>query len=254
MEENLKNQLTEWANKYETPDFVKSDPVQFPRRFKLLQDIEVSAFITAWLAFGRREAIIEAAEQVHKYMGVSPYKYIMEKQYNDFMDCDALTLYRFYSWHDFYCLCDRLHDLYTAYNSMYMYMTAMLFTRKTSDNETFLRPLLDFFGECYGIPCTLTSSCKRLCMFLRWMIRVDSPVDLGLWLNFNPKKLIMPVDTHVHQVALELGIISRKSNDFIAAVEITKAMSEVFRNDPARGDFAMFGYGVNHPAKKGGAK
>lgn len=254
MEEKLKKQLIEWADKYETPEFVKSDPVQFPRRFKLLHDIEISAFITAWLSFGRREAIIEAAEKIHKIMGTSPYKFIMNQEYKDFMDCDALTLYRFYSFHDFYCICDRLYDLYSAYNSMYMYMTEMLVVHKSSDKETFLRPLIDFFGECYGIPCTLSSSCKRLCMFLRWMIRTDSPVDLGVWLNFTPKKLIMPVDTHVHRIALEFGIISRKSNDFIAAVEITKAMSEVFRNDPLRGDFAMFGYGVNQKAKKGDEK
>lgn len=81
-------------------------------------------------------------------------------------------------------------------------------------------------------------------MFLRWMVRKDSPVDLGIWQRVDPKDLIIPLDAHVHNVALELGLTSRKRADMKAAMEVTEAMGQIFPDDPARGDFALFGYGI----------
>ena len=97
------------------------------------------------------------------------------------------------------------------------------------------------------IPQNTQSSCKRLCMFLRWMVRDDSPVDLGIWSSFIDRKtLIMPLDTHVVQEANRLGLMNTKSTTMSAAKELTRILAKAFPDDPVRGDFALFGYGVNH--------
>lgn len=117
-------------------------------------------------------------------------------------------------------------------------------------DKTPVQALSAYFNGINGIPDhDKGSACKRLCMFLRWMVRTGSPVDMGIWRKVSPDSLIMPLDTHVHRMALELGLTSRKQADMRTAVEITNAMREVFPNDPARGDFALFGYGVEHKNK-----
>lgn len=89
------------------------------------------------------------------------------------------------------------------------------------------------------------SGCKRLCMFLRWMCRHGSPVDFGLWTICDPRNLIIPLDTHVHKQALRLGLVKRRTPDLQTAIEITDRFAEIFPDDPTKGDFALFGYGVN---------
>lgn len=101
------------------------------------------------------------------------------------------------------------------------------------------------FDNITGFTKNDKSACKRLNMLLRWMVRKNSPVDLGLW-DINPSKLIIPVDTHVRRMALELGLTKRKQADMKTAIEITNAMREIWPDDPAKGDFALFGYGINH--------
>ena len=108
-----------------------------------------------------------------------------------------------------------------------------------------LRSLLDYFCGIKGIPYLKNnSSCKRLNMFLRWMCRKNSPVDFGIW-DYDPKNLIIPLDVHVMQAAQKLGLTKAKTPSFKTAIEITEEMKEAFPNDPCRGDFALFGYGLN---------
>lgn len=107
------------------------------------------------------------------------------------------------------------------------------------------KKLIDMFDNIKGFPKDKKSACKRLNMLLRWMARQDSPVDLGLW-DIDPSKLIIPVDTHVHRMALDLGLTKRRQADMKTALEITDAMREIWPEDPAKGDFALFGYGINH--------
>ena len=89
-------------------------------------------------------------------------------------------------------------------------------------------------------------ACKRMHLMLRWLVRHNSPVDIGIWSFLDQSRLLIPLDTHVHRIALELGLTSRKSADMKTAVEITETMKEIFPYDPSRGDFALFGYGVEH--------
>ena len=105
--------------------------------------------------------------------------------------------------------------------------------------------LIACFHDIKGFPKDGFSACKRLNMLLRWMSRKNSPVDLGLW-DINPSKLIIPVDTHVHRMSLELDLTKRKQADMKTALEITDAMREIWPDDPTKGDFALFGFGINH--------
>lgn len=125
-------------------------------------------------------------------------------------------------------------------------MEAAIKKVRETNEETALTTLQSLFGFVNGIPDFKTqSACKRLCLFLRWMCRKGSPVDFGLWDVCDPRNLIIPLDHHVHKQAIRLGLTKRRTPDLRTAIEITDRFAEVFPDDPAKGDFSLFGYGVN---------
>lgn len=237
MDDKLIDMLKCMADKYETADFIASDPVQFPRRYSG-RDAEVSGFVTSWLSFGNRKAIIGAAERMDGEFGGSPYGWLMDRRYVKYKG-NPKKVYRFLSYHDLYTLCSRLKSLYMGFETMEDMVLAP--SRRPPAVK-----LAYLFSGINGIPVCVEggSACKRLCMFLRWMVRKNSPVDLGVWRNVNPKDLIIPLDVHVHKTALELGLTSRKKADMKAAIEVTEIMRQIFPEDPTRGDFALFGHGI----------
>lgn len=245
----LNENLKRWAEQYETAEFVKNDPVQIPRRYDSRVNIEISAFVTAWIAWGNRKQIIKKADFIDReiFHG-APYHYIVGtdtqgaapewRQYKDSPE----SFYRTFTFADFHDLCARLYDVYTSAESM---EAAIKKTHETN-GETALSTLQSLFGSVNGIPDFETQlACKRLCLFLRWMCRKGSPVDFGLWTVCEPRNLIMPLDTHVHKQAIRLGLTTRRTPDLRTAIEITDRFAEIFPDDPTKGDFALFGYGVN---------
>lgn len=242
----LNDNLKRWAEQYETAEFIQSDPVQFPHRYDSRVNIEISAFVTAWIAWGSRKQIIQKADFIDReiFKG-APYHYIMGTDYgykkqdwNQYKG-DKTNFYRTFTYADFHDLCARLFEVYTSAESM---EAALL----KSDKKP-LEALQSLFGDVKGIPDMETKSgCKRLCMFLRWMCRPNSPVDFGLWTICDPRNLIIPLDTHVHKQALRLGLVTRRTPDLQTAIEITDRFAEIFPDDPTKGDFALFGYGVNN--------
>lgn len=247
----LNENLKRWAEQYETADFINADPVQIPHRYDSRVNIEISAFVTAWIAWGNRKQIIKKADFIDReiFKG-EPYHYIVGntvergnrpewEQYKGSTDC----LYRTFTFGDFHDLCARLYDVYTSAENM---ETAIKKAHETN-GETALATLQSLFGSVNGIPDFETqSACKRLCLFLRWMCRHGSPVDFGLWTICDPRNLIIPLDTHVHKQALRLGLVKRRTPDLQTAIEITDRFAEIFPDDPTKGDFALFGYGVNN--------
>ena len=233
----LVNKIQEWADKYETVSFIIDDPIRFPKKYSG-RDAEVSGFITSWLSFGNRKAIIGAAGRMDREFDGSPYGWLMDRQYVKYKG-NVKKVYRFLSYHDLYTLCSRLESLYTKFETM----EDMVLSR---GKGLPIMKLACLFQGINGIPiCSMDgSACKRLCMFLRWMVRKGSPVDLGIWRRIDPRDLIIPLDTHVHNAALELGLTKRKRADMKAAMEVTGAMMKVFPEDQARGDFALFGHGI----------
>lgn len=238
MDNRIKQRLIDWAGRYESPAFIIDDPVQFPRKH-IGKRAEISGFITSWLAFGNRKTIIKAADWLDKDFCDDPYCWVMTKQYN-FHYNDYRKFYRFLSYDDLYQLGNRLRRLYNDFERMEDMIIAQ-------PEKAPVEAISDYFSGINGIPdYSKGSACKRLCMFLRWMVRKDSPVDIGLWRKMKADNLIIPLDTHVYRMALELGLTNRKQADMRTALEITKAMKEIFPNDPTKGDFALFGYGVEH--------
>ncbi|RHJ77015.1 TIGR02757 family protein [Parabacteroides sp. AM08-6] len=244
MDEKVKNQLLKWAQTYNIQSFIKDDPVQFPHRFSKKQDIEISGFLTSWISYGRRELILRKADWLHERMGSSPHEWIMEKGYKTLPSLVSSsgreTFYRFYTFSDLRVLCARLNKIYAEYDSLEDALAVNLYPNP-------IHKLQDMFAGVKGIPVMNgTSACKRLAMFLRWMVRRDGIVDFGIWQTaVHPHQLIIPLDTHVHSISLELGLTEQKSASLKTAVEITEALSRIFPNDPCLGDFALFGYDIN---------
>ena len=246
----LNDNLKRWAEQYETAEFIQSDPVQIPHRYDSRVNIEISAFVTAWIAWGSRKQIIQKADFIDReiFKG-APYHYIVGtdtqgtapewKQYKGSKE----NFYRTFTYADFHDLCARLHHVYTNWESM---EAAIKYSHEIN-GEPSLQTLFSLFGSVKGIPDgTTQTACKRLCMFLRWMCRKGSPVDFGLWDVCDPRNLIIPLDTHVHKQALRLGLVKRRTPDLQTAIEITDRFAEIFPDDPTKGNFALFGYGVNN--------
>lgn len=248
--------LQQYAARYETPEFVLDDPVQFPRRFTNVRDIEIAGFIAQWLAYGSRKAFIKVVNQLFETMAsyaTSPYTFISEGYYYQMRKNypDTQRLYRFFTYGNFYDLCEGLACVYRIYNTL---EDAVLYeANRDKYNGCNIRYLIGLINVFFylrgkpikGIPKDWSSACKRLNMFLRWMVRRNSPVDLGVW-HFDPNALLIPLDTHVARVARELGLITSKSNDMATVIQLSEVLRKVFPKDPARGDFALFGYGINN--------
>jgi len=239
----LMGQLRQLADQYETNDFIKSDPVQFVHKgWKCQQDIEIAGFIASWLAYGKREAFIPVIEEVLKQMSPSPLEYLERRRWV-FSGDDAVTLYRFYKRVDLYDLFEHLYSIYfnfkTMENAVYKHMI--------HDGTTSLEALISLFSHVKGVPQDTKSACKRLNMFLRWMVRKCGPVDIGIWTVIDASNLLIPLDTHVARIARQLGLLEGTSNNMRAVIQLTDKMRKIFPNDPARADFALFGYGVTHP-------
>jgi uncharacterized protein (TIGR02757 family) len=261
MNEETIKLLQQYAAQYETPEFVLDDPVQFPRRFINVHDIEIAGFIAQWLAYGSRKAFIKVANQLFETMAsyaTSPYTFISEGYYYQMRKNypDTQRLYRFFTYGNFYDLCEGLACVYRIYNTL---EDAVLYEANRDKyngcNIRYLAGLIDVFfwqqGKAIkGVPKDWSSACKRLNMFLRWMVRRDSPVDLGIWTRIDPADLIIPLDTHVHRIASQLGLFYPVARGLNAALQITLNLHKIFPNDPCKGDFALFGYGVNHKMAK----
>ena len=229
-------ELKNAAKRCECASFIAGDPVQFPHRYSEPHDIEVSAFIAAWMAYGSRRVFLGVLERLHMLMDAAggPYRYIMSGAWQK-LDDDG-CLYRFYKWTDLRMLCSRLAGIYSRMDSM-----EMLFVPGRPLQEGVLNLCREFEGV-NGIPVAgSTSANKRLYMFLRWMVRGGSPVDFGIWTRVTPAQLLVPVDTHVYATAKALGLTSRNSADLKTSIEITGQMALIWPDDPARGDFALYG-------------
>ena len=247
MESTLKRRLQECAAQYNTTEFIKGDPCQFPHRFKRKQDIEISGFLASWISYGRREQIISKCEIAHRLIGHEPYEFIQNAPAS-FIEIKQLaeqggtrnTFYRFYTYEDLYQLLCRLYKIYDKYESMEDAVIA-------ADESNIVRKVSLLFEGIKGIPSNNGNSAhKRIAMFLRWMVRQDHIVDLGIWKKAaSPKDLIIPLDTHVLKSSMKLGLTTRKDASWKTAREITEALSEVFPDDPCLCDFALFGMGIN---------
>lgn len=216
-------------------------------RYTDLREVETVAFIAANLAFGRREQILSHVEQILSAAGTSPVSWILSKKYLDFFPQNDVSFYRMYTNTDMRLFFDGLRSILEQGITIGEFFKIRNEQCAISNGQkTFLHQIIAsaFPAECKLLPHSKDSAAKKVNMLLRWLVRTDSPVDLGLWTWFDKKDLLMPLDTHVMQQANELGLISSKSANLRTAIELTKKVAEVFPGDPVKADYALFGLGV----------
>lgn len=232
MTEDIKNKLLMCAEIYHCAGFIASDPVQFPHRYTLKQDIEISGLLTAIMSFGNRKQIRKKADELHGLMGDSPYQYVLSCQWKeDFPAGVKDSFYRMLSYSDFHGYFQRLYAAYSRFDSL--------------EDALRVYPGIPMEKLCAFLEVSAKSPQKKLNMFLRWMIRRGSKVDFGIWESFDRKDLIVPLDTHVCRVAHYFNLTDSETFSLKNARQITAALAEVFPDDPCLGDFALFGLGVN---------
>lgn len=249
---NTKLYLDELVNTYETKDFIKDDPVQFPHRFKDKKDIEIAAFLASIFAYGKREVFISKLNILFERMNNKPYEFVCGFNENNHIldDFD----YRFSVGVDIVQIVLILKDLYKSGETLETLFAYGWSTTKSV--QGMLQVVVDYFysrttllvtkGFYHLLPNpSKKSACKRLNMLLRWLVR-DGAVDLGIW-KFMPKsELLIPLDVHVAKISRRLGILERSQNDYGAVIELMEKLKEFDSVDPVKYDFAMFGYGVNN--------
>lgn len=232
MEESLIQTLVGWAEEYNDPKYFQEDPIIFPTRFARafeagdasLADVEISALLSAHLAWGRRAMIVRDCDRMFEEMAWRPYDYVMNGEYRD----ENASLHRTIKWSEFAGICLRLRGIYSERDSL----------ERLSD--------ADFRCLVFGQKEDRKAPNKKISMMRRWLVRNDGKVDLGVWKESSPQNLILPLDVHVYSQASELGLTSRRQKDIVTAHEITDAFREIWPEDPCKGDFALFGYGVTH--------
>ena len=228
MTEAVKQQLMEWADKYNDPLYFEEDPIAFPREFMHreapLQDIEIAAVFSAHFAWGKRSMIVRDCQRLFDEMEWKPFDYVMSGEWRD----DDTSIHRTVKWSEVAGICHRLREWYSWHDSI----------EKLSAEE-----MRTTIFKCKEDP---KAPNKKINMMRRWMVRKDGIVDLGLWKKTKPAGLIIPLDVHVYRQATELGLTKRRPKDLKTAMEITDAFREIWPDDPVKGDFALFGYGVDN--------
>lgn len=226
MKRQVKEQLLEWAEKYNDPQYFTEDPIAFPREFvrrgASLQDVEIAAVFASHFAWGRRAMIVRDCERLFDEMEWKPFDYVMAGDWRD----DEVSIHRTVKWSDTAKICRSLREWYSWHKS--------------------LEPLsqAEFRDTVFGQKPDPKAPNKKINMMRRWMVRDDGKVDLGLWKKTPKTELIVPLDVHVYSQAVELGLTKRKPKDLKTAMEITEVFRGIFPEDPMLGDFALFGYGV----------
>ncbi|MEO0507609.1 MAG: TIGR02757 family protein [Bacteroidota bacterium] len=245
----LKAFLDEKAEHYEHPRFLTSDPVQIPHKFSRKEDIEISAFLTATIAWGNRKSIINNATKMMDLMGNAPYDFIMSHKPAD-LEALSAFVHRTFNGEDFAGFVRSLQHIYEAHGGL-----EAIFA-KHQDQVSLQAAISTFKAVFFEIPHakrTLKhvsdpekgSAAKRLNMFLRWMVRSPQKgVDFGIWKSLSPAKLSCPLDVHSGKVARKLRLLKRKQNDAKALQELDKSLRRFAPEDPVKYDFALFGLGV----------
>ncbi len=245
----LKCFLDEKVELYNHPTFIKSDPIQIPHQFSLKEDIEISGFLTAIIAWGNRKMIINNAQKMMLIMGNSPFDFVMNHQEHHLEKCENFV-HRTFNSDDMIMFVKALQNIYINHNGL-----ESLFS-KNQKNNSMQESISEFKKTFFEINHQIrtqkhisdpmnNSAAKRINMFLRWMVRNDKKgVDFGIWKTIPSSVLSCPLDIHSGNAARKLELIHRKQNDAKALSELDSVLREFDSNDPVKYDFALFGLGV----------
>ncbi|MBK8954624.1 MAG: TIGR02757 family protein [Saprospiraceae bacterium] len=249
---DLKTYLDALVERFNQPGFIADDPISIPHRFTNKQDIEISALWTALIAWGQRKTILQNASQLMEWMDGCPHQFVLQHQETDRKKFLKFK-HRTFNGEDAICFLEYFQHYYRENDSL-----ETAFSKGLQKTELHVGPALvhfkaDFRNRVPHAGRTLKhiaspetgSRCKRLLMFLRWMVRRDKAgVDFGIWSNISPAQLLLPLDVHVEQSARKLGLLSRKQADWKAVLELSAHCRTLNPSDPACYDFALFGLGL----------
>ena len=251
----LKVLLDSLVNKYNRIDFIENDPILIPHQYKKKQDIEIAAFIAAIFSWGQRVTIINKSKEFLSYMDNDPYQFILHHEESDlkpflnfkhrtFNDTDALYFLSFFKMH------------YNKYDSLEKAFGTLSTGQKTLDIGQKLIAFRNYFFSLEDYPERTkkhvsspanNATCKRINMFLRWMVRKDKQgVDFGIWNSIKPAELICPIDVHVANTAKRFGLLHEEKINWNTAVALTETLKSFDAKDPVKYDFALFGLGVSN--------
>lgn len=250
---SIKDILDEAVAEYNRPSFIDTDPISIPHRYTKLQDIEISGLFAAVFSWGQRKTIINKTNELMSYMDNAPYDFILHHQEDDLKPLLAFKHRTFQPTDTLYFI-TFLQDYYRREKSL---ENAFTMGDGTSEwnaydgiahfHETFFS-LVDAPHRTKKHVSTPTrnSSCKRLNMYLRWMVRHDKMgVDFGIWKNIPPSQLMIPLDVHVYRVAHKLGLLTRTKSDWKAVEELTSSLRKFDPVDPVKYDFALFNMSIS---------
>lgn len=260
---NLHSYLDSLVEKYKNPSFITNDPIRFPHRYTDPKDQEIMGFVAAMMAQGRRTKIVENLEKIETLMDKKPYEYIVnfeyEKELEKFKDFSHFA-YRNILGEEIICIFHLIKQVLQKYGSL----KALFLEGLDPKNQKNVKEALIHFTDVIfsqtpppnmleGISGKIKallpspargSACKRLNMMLRWFVRKDD-VDLGIWTEVPASMVLIPLDFHVSKLSRELGLTSRKQDDWKTAEEITERLKEFDPKDPSKYDFAIFGMGIS---------
>lgn len=251
----IKELLDREATRINHIDFIAQDPVQFPRRFDRLQDIEIVSLLSATIAWGNRKMICSNCEKMLSLMEYRPLDYVMDKGYEELPE---MNIHRTFFARNLRHFLRGLHNIYTRCGSLQEYAREKKIALSDFPSWTLVEALNETLAEANGgerdsrcLPANLdTTALKRINMALRWLVRNDGIVDMGVWDVIKPSQLFVPLDVHVGNTARQLGLLTRKANDRRATVELTATLRMMRPDDPVWYDYALFGIGIEHQYAK----
>lgn len=245
----LKSFLDYKVEQYNSPEFIKTDPVQIPHQFSKKEDIEIAGFLTATIAWGNRKSILNNASNLMELLEHSPFDFVMNHSENDLISLDNFV-HRTFNGIDLKYFVQSLKNVYLEHKGL-----EAIFN-KYAEAKSLQMSIHQFKQLFFELPHPSrsqkhvsdplkNSAAKRINMFLRWMIRNDAAgVDFGIWRSLSPAQLSCPLDVHSGNTARKLGLLKRKQNDGKALVELDTSLRKLDPVDPVKYDFALFGLGV----------
>jgi uncharacterized protein (TIGR02757 family) len=250
----IKQLLDQKVKQYNHIDFIEKDPISIPHLYTKQQDIEIAAFFAAIFAWGNRTTIIQKSKELLERMDNAPFEYCTQHQAKDLKKLIGFAHRTFNDRDLLYCIAFFKHH----YANQKSLETAFFMDQHSGKKiKTVAAGLVNFKNYFFSLedaPYRTKkhiaspengSTCKRLNMFLRWMVRKDQHgVDFGLWKTISPADLIIPIDVHVARVSRSFGLISRPQIDWLTALELTEYCRTLDARDPVKYDFALFSLGV----------
>lgn len=243
--------LNEKHDIYNNPSFIELDPISVPHRFSSDEDRAIAGFFAAVIAWGQRKTVLQNANRLMEWMDEDPHQFILHHSKADLKPFSRFV-HRTFNGEDCLYFIQALKNIYTNHGGL-----SGAFQLAVDKKDAHVGPGLAHFRRVFfELPhATRTekhisspesnSACKRLNMYLRWMVRSDKRgVDFGIWKGIRPSQLICPLDVHSGRVARRIGILQRSQDDWKAALELTAKLKEYDAKDPVRFDFSLFGLGV----------